>query len=227
MCINGPFRLPATQCLSFAMKKTILFAYTFLILGSIAVQAQIPANSSRLNLPNKAQTMQFDRTLVRKPTVLSYKPLALEKPQALNDYYRALLFAKSTPGSTSTTPLIAESSTTAVGLQVAKTDRRAISMERLSDDNLFSNEWLTVSNVYPNPASDYAEFDYTMKSSDREAKIIICNILGNPISEYSLDKNDRKLRINTRDMPTSVYFYRLAIDGNSVATKKLLVRHQQ
>lgn len=209
------------------MKKTILFVYTFLTLGCLAIQAQVPANSSRLNLPNKAQAMQFDRTLVQKPTVLSYKPLSLEKPQALNDYYRALMFAKPVNGTAPTTVATAESTATAATVQVTKTDRRTPSMERVSDENLFSNEWLTVSNVYPNPASDYAEFDYSMKNSDREAKIVICNILGNPISEYSLDKNDRKLRINTRDMPTSVYFYRLAIDGNSVATKKLLVRHQQ
>lgn len=209
------------------MKKAILFVYTFLTLGCLAVQAQVPANRSRLNLPNKTQTMQFDRALVQKPTVLSYKPLSLEKPQALNDYYRALMFAKPANSPAPATVAIAESTATATALQIAKTDRRAVSMDRASDENLFSNEWLTVSNVYPNPASDYAEFDYTMKNSDREAKIVICNILGNPISEYSLDKNERKLRINTRDMPTSVYFYRLAIDGNSVATKKLLVRHQQ
>ncbi len=211
------------------MKKTILFVYIFLTFSCLTTQAQVPANSSRLNLPNKMQAMAFDRPLVQKPTVLSYKPLALEKPQALNDYYRALLFAKSANSSTNNTAAAAESLAVNPTPQVAKADRRASTVERasLSDDHLFSNEWLTVSNIYPNPASDYAEFDYSLKTSDREAKIIICNILGNPISEYSLDKNDRKLRINTRDMPTSVYFYRLAIDGNSVATKKLLVRHQQ
>ncbi len=219
--------IPSISTLPFAMKKTILFVYTFLILGCLAAQAQVPANSSRLNLPSKTQTMSFDRPLVQKPTILSYKPLALEKPQALNDYYRALLFAKPANNNASPTVAIAESTATAATLQTAKTDRRAASIERVSDENLFSNDWLTISNVYPNPASDYAEFDYTMKNSDREAKIVICNILGNPISEYRLDKTDGKLRINTRDMPTSVYFYRLAIDGNSVATKKLLVRHQQ
>ncbi|GHB61287.1 hypothetical protein GCM10007390_13830 [Persicitalea jodogahamensis] len=171
--------------------------------------------------------MSFDRPLVQKPTVLSYKPLALEKPQALNDYYRALLFAKPASSSVNNTVAVAESLAVNPNVQLAKADRRASNLDRISDDHLFSNEWLTISNIYPNPASDYAEFDYSLKSSDREAKIVICNVLGNPISEYSLDKNDRKLRINTRDMPTSVYFYRLAIDGNSVATKKLLVRHQQ
>jgi len=209
------------------MKKTILFVSISLMLGYVSVQAQVPANSSRLNLPNKAQAIRFDRTLVQKPTILSYKPLALEKPQALNDYYRALLFPKKGNESTSATVAVTESTAIATSPQTARTDRRTASVDRVSDDNLFSNEWLTVSNVYPNPASDYAEFDYTMKNTGREAKIVICNILGNPISEYTLDKNDRKLRINTRDMPTSVYFYRLAIDGNSVATKKLLVRHQQ
>ena len=211
------------------MKKTILFVYTFLTLSCLAAQAQVPANSSRLNLANKKTTVPFDRpALVQKPTVLSYKPLALEKPQALNDYYRALLFATPANNNAPATVAAAESLAVNASTQAVKTDRRPSSPERgLSDDHLFSNDWITVSNIYPNPASDYAEFDYSVKSTEREAKIVICNILGNPISEYRLDKNDSKLRINTRDMPTSVYFYRLAIDGNSVATKKLLVRHQQ
>ncbi len=93
------------------MKKTILFVYTFLTLGCLATQAQVPANSSRLNLPNKTQVMQFDRTLVQKPTVLSYKPLALEKPQALNDYYRALMFAKPTSNTVPTAVAATESLT--------------------------------------------------------------------------------------------------------------------
>jgi hypothetical protein len=47
------------------------------------------------------------------------------------------------------------------------------------------------------------------------------------MQEFTLNKNDRKLRVNTRDMPTGLYFYQLSVDGKKVATKKMLVRHQQ
>lgn len=89
---------------------------------------------------------------------------------------------------------------------------------------MFANEHIVVSNVYPNPASESAEIDYALTSGD--AKITLLNVLGTPVAEYTLDRNDRKLRIPTRTMETGVYLYLLSIDGRKVATKKLLVRHQ-
>jgi hypothetical protein len=52
------------------------------------------------------------------------------------------------------------------------------------------------------------------------------NVLGAPIAEYNLDRNDRKVRIVTRDLSTGYYLYQLSVDGKKVATKRLLVRHQ-
>ena len=95
---------------------------------------------------------------------------------------------------------------------------------RNSEDLMFSNDRIVVSNVYPNPASESAEIDYMLTSG--EAKITLLNVLGTPISEFTLDRSERKLRIPTRSMETGVYLYLLSIDGRKVATKKLLVRHQ-
>jgi hypothetical protein len=96
-----------------------------------------------------------------------------------------------------------------------------------SDDNLmFANEHIAVSNIYPNPANDYAEIAYQYTGSVNEAKLVLINVLGSPVAEYELAKNDRKLRIATSDMMTGYYFYQLSLDGKKVATKKLLVRHQ-
>jgi hypothetical protein len=92
---------------------------------------------------------------------------------------------------------------------------------------LYTSERITVSNIYPNPASEFAELDYSIQNSVRDAKVIFYNVLGSQVAEFVLDKSDRKLRINTREMPTGVYFYQLAVDGKKVATKKMLVRHQQ
>ncbi len=175
-------------------------------------------------MSNTRPTTGLDRpTLVPKPTVLSYKPLALQKPQALNNYYRALLF-------NNTTAAVASESSLGNVAQVEKSERRVIGSEEKTksiEDQLFSNDWITVSNVYPNPASDYAEFDYSIQSSTKDAKIVIMNILSSPIAEFVLDRNARKLRVNTREVPTNIYFYSLILDGKPVATKKLLVRHQQ
>jgi hypothetical protein len=47
------------------------------------------------------------------------------------------------------------------------------------------------------------------------------------MQEYTLNKAERKVRVNTKDMPTGLYFYQLSLEGKKVATKKMLVRHQQ
>lgn len=207
------------------MKKTILFAYILSTLTLLEAYAQVPANSSRLNMPSQQKVMIADRPpLVAKPSVLEFKPLGLQKPQALNNYYRALLFANPVPaGST------AVESPEVSAVAVERAERRSYGFEEKarSDEQLYTSDRITVSNVYPNPASDFAELDYSVQGNVRDAKVIIYNVLGSPVAEYVLDKNERKLRINTREMPTSVYFYQLAVDGKKVATKKMLVRHQQ
>lgn len=207
------------------MKKTILFAYILSTLTLLETHAQVPANSSRLNMPSQQKVMSVDRPpLAARPSLLEFKPLGLQKPQALNNYYRALLFANPVPAG-STAVENPEVSTVAVD----RSERRSYGFEEKvrSDEQLYTSDRITVSNVYPNPASDFAELDYSVQGNVRDAKVIIYNVLGSPVAEYVLDKNDRKLRINTREMPTSVYFYQLAVDGKKVATKKMLVRHQQ
>ena len=65
-----------------------------------------------------------------------------------------------------------------------------------------------------------------MSGTVGEAKLVLLNVLGAPIAEYGLDRNDRKVRIVTRDLATGYYLYQLSVEGKKVATKRLLVRHQ-
>ena len=95
------------------------------------------------------------------------------------------------------------------------------------EEQLYANDKISVSNIYPNPASEYADLDYNITANIRDAKLIIYNVLGSQMAELPLNRNDRKLRVNTKDMPTGLYFYQLSLDGQKVATKKMLVRHQQ
>jgi hypothetical protein len=208
------------------MKRTLLFIYLSFTLTLLVAHAQVPANRSRLNMAYKKQPTGLDRpALMPKPSVIEYKPLALQKPQALTSYYRALLFANPTVAANTATESAA--STTAV---VEKSERRTPGFEEKGkgpEEQLYSSDRITVSNIYPNPASDFAEFDYTIHGSVQDAKVIFYNVLGSPVAEYALNKNERNLHINTREMPTGMYFYQLAVEGKKVATKKMLVRHQQ
>ncbi|SEJ68405.1 Por secretion system C-terminal sorting domain-containing protein [Dyadobacter koreensis] len=155
------------------------------------------------------------------PDVLNYKPLSVQKPMALNKFYRTLLFSNAST---------AESTAVSAGEIVEKSaEKRNLSVEAATrvEEQLYTSEKITVSNIYPNPASEYAELDYAMSADIRDAKLIFYNVLGSQMQEYSLSKNQTKLRINTREMSTGLYFYQLALDGKKVATKKMLVRHQQ
>jgi hypothetical protein len=150
--------------------------------------------------------------------------LTLSQNSAIRDYYRALLIAPSVQPA-KLQAATARTAPTAEAVTPAVVERNLSELIR-PEDRMYTSEHLTVSNIYPNPAHDMAEIDYTMGSGIGGASITLLNILGSPVAEYKLDRNERKVRLQTTDLPTGYYFYQLAIEGNKVATKKLLVKHQ-
>lgn len=204
------------------MKKTILYFIICTFFIWTGIQAQTVTNGSRLNIAPKKKSMTTGNLKFSNPPgVLNYKPLADQKPMALNKFYRTLLFSN-----TSTAESTAVSNTEAIEKNSEKRNPSTEATVRV-EEQLYTSEKITVSNIYPNPASESAELDYAMSGDIRDAKLIFYNVLGTQIQAYSLSKNDTKLRINTREMSTGLYFYQLALDGKKVATKKMLVRHQQ
>lgn len=90
---------------------------------------------------------------------------------------------------------------------------------------LFSNDVVSISSVYPNPAHAVATIDYNLYGDTENAKIILCNILGNVVGEYSLLREARRLNISTQDLSSGVYFYTLSVAGRNLVTRKLVVQH--
>nr|MBZ1362756.1 T9SS type A sorting domain-containing protein [Dyadobacter fermentans] len=205
------------------MKRTIRFIYMILALAlSIqGLQAQSVSGGSRLNMVGKkkapaTQNIKFSNF----SSGASYKPLTLQNPKALNRFYTSFLFASANA---------ADNNALAVEVAEKGSEKKSPALEAQlrAEELLFVNDKISVSNVYPNPASEYAEIDFTINPGLRDAKLTFYNVLGSQMQEFTLNKNDRKLRINTRDMATGLYFYQLSVDGKKVATKKMLVRHQQ
>ncbi len=163
---------------------------------------------------------------LRQPGVSGLdRSLTLRANAPVNEYFRTLLMARPTAAPArpaATRPSAAESSVTTASNE----SRVAVDDANRTEDRLFANDQIQVSNIYPNPANDIAELDYQLVSSSSEARVMLLDILGSPVADFVLDRNDRKLRLNTRDLPTGYYFYQLSLDGRKVATKKLLVRHQ-
>ncbi len=205
------------------MKRTIRFIYLILALALSfqGLQAQSVSGGSRLNMvgKKKAPTTQHIK-FSNFSSGANYKPLTLQNPKALNRFYTSFLFASS--GTTENNALAVE-----VTEKSGEKKSPALEAQLRAEELLFVNDKISVSNVYPNPASEYAEIDFTISAGLRDAKLTFYNVLGSQIQEFTLNKNERKLRVNTRDMATGLYFYQLSVDGKKVATKKMLVRHQQ
>lgn len=96
--------------------------------------------------------------------------------------------------------------------------------ERLGQEDVFSNGHIILHEVYPNPIRDVAFINYDMLTDDVQAKIVIHNILGNAIDEYSLPASENKVKIRTESMNAGIYFYTLYLDNEGVVTRKVIVK---
>ncbi|HET9486597.1 MAG TPA: T9SS type A sorting domain-containing protein [Chryseosolibacter sp.] len=96
--------------------------------------------------------------------------------------------------------------------------------ERSGKEDVYTSPHIILHDIYPNPVVDFAYVNYDMISDKVEAKIIIHNILGNPIDEYSLPSAENKVKIRAESMNAGIYFYTLYLDNEGVVTRKLIVK---
>ena len=96
--------------------------------------------------------------------------------------------------------------------------------EKVEKESIYSSRHITVYDVYPNPASVEAFVDYKVFDDKIKAKIVIHNILGNAVDEYTLPFVENKVKIRAESLSAGIYFYTLYIDNEGVITQKLIVR---
>lgn len=218
------------------MKQIILFGFlTAILTATTPLRAQTalrdsdPHKGSRLELgrasgarKTTAPTLSTKRFSLAPSTTATSLDRAtnIRKNAPINEFYRSLLVARPAAKPTGRT---ATSESASASVSEA---RSGAEPEIRADERMYSNDRITVSNIYPNPASESAQVDYQITGSVGEAKLILLNVLGSPIAEYELGANDRKVHLATRELASGYYFYQLSLDGRKVATKKLLVRHQ-
>ncbi|MFD2572751.1 T9SS type A sorting domain-containing protein [Spirosoma soli] len=219
------------------MKQIILIGVlTGLLTATIPIRAQVALRDSDAR---KGSRLELGRTTPARKTNAAALPaqrfsinpnqtlsgldrsMALHKNSTINEHYKTLLVARSVSKPTVRTAS-ADNNSPAVTADL----RPVTNQEGKGENRMYTNEKIWVSNVFPNPADDVAEIDYQFSGPAAEAKLVLLNVLGAPVAEYELERNDRKLRIVTRDFATGYYLYQLSVDGKKVATKRLLVRHQ-
>lgn len=79
-------------------------------------------------------------------------------------------------------------------------------------------------NAYPNPARDFASFDYVLPSSNSDATLKIYNLLGQPIMEKQLSGSNGTLKLSVADLKDGIYLYALQVNDQIVLTRKLFVK---
>ena len=96
--------------------------------------------------------------------------------------------------------------------------------ERTAKEDIFTHPHIVLHDVYPNPVVDFAFVNYDITNDEVEAKIVIHNILGNAIDEYSLPSSENKVKIRAESMNAGIYFYTLYLDNEGLVTRKLIVK---
>ncbi len=90
--------------------------------------------------------------------------------------------------------------------------------------NIYSSQFITIHDVYPNPVTDHANINYQLHDDVVKTKIVIHNILGNALSEYELSYAETKVKILADQFSSGIYFYTLYIENEGVMTRKLIVK---
>ena len=86
-----------------------------------------------------------------------------------------------------------------------------------------SNNKITVSNPYPNPAKSQTSFNYQLPANTSNASIKIHNLLGAVVKEVQLNGQSGKINVNVSDLNDGVYFYSVVVNNVTLETKRLIV----
>ncbi|HPT14391.1 MAG TPA: T9SS type A sorting domain-containing protein [Bacteroidales bacterium] len=77
--------------------------------------------------------------------------------------------------------------------------------------------------VKPNPASEWAAFDYTLPENTADAVLTIYDAYGKKVETFTLTSRQGQKIWDTRQLPAGIYFYSLKA-GASYRTDKIIVK---
>jgi len=80
----------------------------------------------------------------------------------------------------------------------------------------------SLNSLFPNPAKDYTEVNYTV-SSESTSSIRIYSITGRLINEILLDSSSNKYRLDTSSLQRGMFMVSFVVDNIIISTRKLVV----
>lgn len=96
--------------------------------------------------------------------------------------------------------------------------------EKSEKPNIYNSRFITLHDVYPNPVTDNATVVYKILNDRVSARIRLHNLLGNVVADYELSPADTQLLLRVDDLSEGIYFYTLYLEGESVVTRKLIIK---
>jgi hypothetical protein len=146
--------------------------------------------------------------------------IKVEPGQSINNFF-IVLEAGLTENESSLRYLAYNKSNPAQSMEV---DLNFAVEEKPDKATIYNSRFITLYDVYPNPAVEAAFLDYRLANDQVNAKILVHNILGNIIGEYTLSALENRVRIKTEDQSAGIYFYTLYVENEGVMTRKLIVK---
>lgn len=193
-----------------AIRHIFIFALLLGFFSPVFLHAQNEGKSkSRLSIQRTAQRVNLPILLAKRSFHVN-PALQTNLDLKQNSYITQIMKSS-----------FAKASTTNIVLQ--NQDRKLVEENSNNPNYLFFNDRIQVSHAYPNPASDFMDIDYQVVGN-QDLRLGFYNVLGEQVKEFSLDRDQKTLRISLRDFSSGMYLYQLSIDGRSVATKKIIVR---
>lgn len=90
------------------------------------------------------------------------------------------------------------------------------------DENIIRN--MTVSNAYPNPASDILNLDFDFPVEVESASVRIVNVLGSVVAQQDINTMDNKIGLDISNLNDGIYFYSLFINDEVYRTEKIIIK---
>lgn len=81
-----------------------------------------------------------------------------------------------------------------------------------------------LTNAFPNPANSKVTIGYSVSAED-QGNIVIRDVLGSVKFIQPLESGAGKVTISVAGLTDGIYFYSLEVEGKSVQTRKLMVKH--
>lgn len=90
-----------------------------------------------------------------------------------------------------------------------------------ANNNLLAQS--SLSNPYPNPASNTTRVDYQLPDGTNQGEIVFYDVQGKEIKRFKVDRIFNTLLISTADIPAGTYFYQLKTSAQNSQGKKMIV----